>query len=66
MLEATSDWLAQSRERTGADWQNIVAEESRSPTVSTVRLPEGVNGKTFVQRCQEAGYSGWRRLRQAC
>ncbi len=55
MLRATSDWLSQSSERTGADWHNIVAEGSRSPTVSTVRLPDGVDGKAFVKQVRALG-----------
>ena len=55
MLGATERWLAESSERTGSGWRNIVAQGFRSPTVSTVRLPEGVAGKAFVQKVKTHG-----------
>src|SRR6476646_1229031 len=47
MAELTSDWLDASRSRTGGDWTNIVDRQFRSPTVSTIRLPERIKGPEF-------------------
>lgn len=55
MLEATSGWLEESSARIGVKWQNIVEEGSRSPTVSTVRLPDNVPGRSFVQKVKAQG-----------
>ena len=55
MAERTSTWLEESRSRTGADWENIVTREFRSPTVSTIRLPGDVKGPAFVQRVKKLG-----------
>jgi aspartate aminotransferase-like enzyme len=55
MLDATSTWIKDSSRRTNADWDNIVKPESRSPTVSTIRLPEKINGKEFVEKVKEHG-----------
>jgi aspartate aminotransferase-like enzyme len=55
MLNATSTWIRESSRRTGAQWENIVRPESRSPTVSTIRLPEGIPGKIFVEKVKEHG-----------
>lgn len=55
MLTSTSKWLDESAARLGVTWENLVAEESRSPTVSTVRLPAGVPGRQFVQKVKGYG-----------
>jgi aspartate aminotransferase-like enzyme len=55
MLDATTTWIAKSSQRTGVLWDNIVKPESRSPTVSTIRLPEKISGKTFVEKVKERG-----------
>jgi aspartate aminotransferase-like enzyme len=55
MLAATERWLSESAARTSAGWENIVKAGSRSPTVSTIRLPENVAGKPFVQRVKAQG-----------
>ena len=55
MLNATSEWLDDSARRLGVKWENIVARENRSPTVSTIRLPESVPGKAFVQKVKSHG-----------
>jgi aspartate aminotransferase-like enzyme len=51
MLDATSTWI----EETSNEWSNIVARGSRSPTVSTIRLPEKIAGKTFVENVKTRG-----------
>jgi len=55
MAAATQQWLAETRERLGLDWRNIVAREFQSPTVSTIQLPPGVAGETFVDAVQLEG-----------
>jgi aspartate aminotransferase-like enzyme len=55
MAELTSDWLDASRARTGADWTNIVDRKFRSPTVSTIRLPERITGPDFVKAVKGHG-----------
>jgi len=55
MAGATAAWLAESRERLGVRWDNIVSPPSRSPTVSAIRLPEGINAKTFVGKVKARG-----------
>ena len=55
MLAATSAWLEDSESRLGVAWENIVAAGSRSPTVSTVRLPESIPGRAFVQKVKAHG-----------
>lgn len=55
MARLTSSWLDESRSRTGADWANIVDREFRSPTVSTIRLPERIAGPDFVKQVKKHG-----------
>jgi aspartate aminotransferase-like enzyme len=55
MAKLTSDWLDASRSRTGADWTNIVDRKFRSPTVSTIRLPERITGPDFVKAVKKHG-----------
>lgn len=50
MAQLTSDWAGKT-----AGVTNIVKPEFRSPTVSTIRLPEGMNGRDFVKRVGAAG-----------
>jgi predicted phosphoserine aminotransferase len=55
MLDATSAWLEETAKQTGAAWSNIAAPGSRSPTVSTIRLPEHTDGKRFVEKVKAHG-----------
>lgn len=55
MAAATELWLEHVQTQSGAALENIVAEGSRSPTVSTIRLPEAVGGKTFVRKVLARG-----------
>ncbi len=53
MAEATAQWIERaSNFATGLE--NIVQPESRSPTVSTIRLPGHINGKEFVRQVKSA------------
>jgi aspartate aminotransferase-like enzyme len=51
MLDATSAWL----QKTSGELSNIVSADSRSPTVSTIRLPEKIEGKAFVEKVKARG-----------
>ena len=51
MLDATSVWL----EKASGELTNIVCLDSRSPTVSTIRLPERIEGKAFVEKVKARG-----------
>jgi len=55
MVSATSGWLSESAQRLGVSWANIVDEPARSPTVSTIRLPEGIAGRSFVEKVKARG-----------
>ena len=55
MAAATELWLEHVQTQSGSTLENIVAVGSRSPTVSTIRLPEGVGGKTFVRKVLARG-----------
>lgn len=55
MAELTSEWLDASRSRTHTDWANIVDAGFRSPTVSTIRLPERIVGPDFVKGVKKHG-----------
>lgn len=55
MAAATDSWVEACSERTGKTIANIVAKGSRSPTVSTVRLPSDINGKSFVKDVKRHG-----------
>lgn len=55
MLAATEEWIDASAARTGKKWRNIVEKGSRSPTVSTIELPAGINGREFTARVKKRG-----------
>lgn len=55
MSAATDIWISRVRDNVGVPIENIVERGSRSPTVSTIRLPPGVNGKTFVSKVKDRG-----------
>ena len=55
MLAATSAWLIESARQTGVAWENIVDEAHRSPTVSTIRLPDSKPARAFVGRVRDQG-----------
>ncbi len=50
MAHLTSEWAD-----TTAGVSNIVEPQFRSPTVSTIRLPDGMNGREFVKRVGASG-----------
>lgn len=65
MSDMTSQWLDQCR-NDGIDLNNIVAPESRSPTVSTIKLPNGVDADDFLRRVASQGIrvgSGYGKLK---
>ena len=55
MLEMTTSWLGETSARGGIDWENIAPEGHRSPTVSTVRLPQGMDTGKFVADVKAQG-----------
>jgi aspartate aminotransferase-like enzyme len=56
MLALTSSWLIESARRTGTRWENIVSDEAaRSPTVSTIRVPDQIPARDFVARVKSLG-----------
>jgi aspartate aminotransferase-like enzyme len=55
MLAATEEWIEASAKRSGREWKIIVEKGSRSPTVSTIALPQGLKGKEFVERVKSRG-----------
>jgi aspartate aminotransferase-like enzyme len=66
MSEMTSTWLDECRDNDGLDLRNIVKPESRSPTVSAIRLPDGTIAEEFLQEVAARGItvaSGYGRLK---
>lgn len=55
MASATSRWLSESAQRLGLSWGNIVDEPARSPTVSAIRLPAEIAGRSFVEKVKARG-----------
>lgn len=55
MSALTTSWLIETAKQTGKNWRNIVEEAHRSPTVATVRLPDGIAGRDFVARVRSHG-----------
>ncbi len=55
MSALTTSWLIETAKHSGKNWHNMVEEAYRSPTVSTVRLPEGMAGRDFVARVKSHG-----------
>ncbi len=55
MLEMTSAWLDDCRDRNGIDLKNIVDPRHRSPTVSTIQLPKAVSAEDFLRKVGSQG-----------
>jgi aspartate aminotransferase-like enzyme len=55
MSALTTSWLIETAKHTGKKLHNIVEEAHRSPTVATVRLPEGMVVRDFVGRVKSQG-----------
>lgn len=65
MSDMTSQWLEQCQ-TDGIDFNNIVSPENRSPTVSTIKLPAGVEADDFLRRVASQGFqvaSGYGKLK---
>lgn len=56
MAERCASWVDELRRERGLDVAVLAPEGRRSPTVTCVRLPEGVSGPTVVGRAREAGW----------
>jgi aspartate aminotransferase-like enzyme len=66
MLEMTSTWIDRCRERSGVDLKNIVDRANRSPTVSTIQLPESISTDDFLRKVAARGIrvaSGYGKLK---
>jgi aspartate aminotransferase-like enzyme len=66
MLDMTSSWIDDCRERKGIDLKNIVNAMHRSPTVSTIQLPEAISADEFLQKVISQGIrvaSGYGKLK---
>ena len=65
MRDCVESWAEAMRENVGIDVIIPVAPGSRSPTVTTLRLPIGVSGRAFVNAVAESGFTigaGYRQL----
>jgi len=66
MLQMTSDWIDACRKRNGISLCNIVDKANRSPTVSTIQLPEGISTDDFLKKVASRGIrvaSGYGKLK---
>jgi len=65
MSAMTSQWIDECKS-SGIDIENIVRPEHRSPTVSTIRLPEGIESSAFLPKVASQGITvatGYGKLR---
>jgi len=56
MAEMTDAWVAESRQD-GIEVKNIVETGRRSPTVSTIELPAGINAEEFLKKVRLKGFT---------
>jgi aspartate aminotransferase-like enzyme len=56
MAERCHAFVADLRDRRGLDVQVLAPAGARSPTVTCIRLPDGVDGPEVVRRIREAGW----------
>ena len=56
MARLTHDWVASTAEALGTRLSVLAPEGYRSPTVTAVRLPEGVSGRDVAGRLRERGW----------
>jgi len=67
MAERTWSWVDELRGRLGLDLRVLAAAGRRSPSVTCVALPEGLNGVAITRRMREHGYtiaSGYSKLKE--
>ena len=67
MAERCAEWVAQMREERGTPLSILAAEGERSPTVTCVVLPDGVEGPRVVSAMRERGFvigGGYGRLKR--
>jgi aspartate aminotransferase-like enzyme len=57
MRAATERWVGDSAEQDGLDLRMFAPEGARSPTVSTITLPEGVTSSAMVKAVAARGYT---------
>lgn len=66
MSDMTTQWLDECRNTDGIDFSNIVERKHRSPTVSTIRLPVGIEMEDFLEKVASHGVrvaSGYGKLK---
>jgi aspartate aminotransferase-like enzyme len=56
MAEMTNTWIEKCRQD-GINLKNIVEAGRRSPTVSTIELPAGVNSEEFLRKVRSRGFT---------
>lgn len=67
MARRTHAWVEETAERTGQPLRVLAPEGFRSPTVTAVCLPAGLDGPSVAARLRERGYTvapGYGKLRQ--
>jgi predicted phosphoserine aminotransferase len=57
MAERTWAWVDEMRERHGIELRVLAAEGRRSPSVTCVRLPDGLSGVEITRRLAERGFT---------
>jgi aspartate aminotransferase-like enzyme len=57
MRAATERWVADSAKQLGVDLRMFAPEGARSPTVSTITLPEGVTSSAMVKAVAARGFT---------
>ena len=68
MSRRTQEWVSDLADRTGSPYRVLAPEDHRSPTVTAVRLPEGVTGTDAVDALGERGFTispGYGKLKDA-
>jgi aspartate aminotransferase-like enzyme len=66
MRDATASWLARSAQRLGVELRVLAPEGARSPSVTTITLPEHVKSADVVHAVQRRGFTigtGYGKLR---
>jgi aspartate aminotransferase-like enzyme len=56
MAEMTDTWIEKCRQD-GINLKNIVEAGRRSPTVSTIELPAGINSEEFLRKVRSRGFT---------
>ncbi len=57
MARRTHEWIAGTAERTGRPFRVLAPEGYRSPTVTALRLPDGIAGTELTARLRDRGWA---------